>query len=135
MLSHRTLKSLPLKEIPSSALCKLSGADKSVSHLRLFLLPHFIFKIKARQGTTSVLCGHNYLHLRAQYNCFYRYIIFSEIFKKPALFDILPLQREDYFFRKEKESIRILHISDSLKINIYLALSSPVYLFLFIKER
>lgn len=43
VLSHKTLVSLPLKEIPSSGLCKLSGADKSVSHLRLFLLPHFIF--------------------------------------------------------------------------------------------
>lgn len=30
------------------------------------------------------------------------------------------LQIEDYFFKKEKESIRILHISDSLKINVYL---------------
>lgn len=47
-------------------------------------------------------------------------MIFSEIFKKHALFDILLLQREDYFLKKEKESIRILHISDSLKINVYL---------------
>lgn len=76
-----------------------------------------------------MLYGHNYLHLRAQYNCFYRQIIFSKILKKHAL---MPLQREDYFLKKDKESIRILHIS--LKINVYLLQAAQCVFFFSLKR-
>ena len=59
--------------------------------------------------------------------------MFSEIFKKHALFYILFLQRKDCF-KKEKKPIRILHVKDNLKINVCL-LQAVQCIFSFLLKR
>lgn len=103
--------SLPLKEIITSGLSELPCTGKSVSHLGLFLLPHFTLEIKTNQGTNSVFCGHNYLHLRTLLQ-----VEKSQIFIKCHKSNLLLLQRKDCL-KKEKKPTRTLYIRDNLKRN------------------